>query len=183
MPYTPPSTATPDTNLLTVGEGICRREDVSNKTAALTSGTARFSYFTARKTEAITQLRVISGDTAAGATPTLCKLGVYLVNADATLTQLAVTANDTTLWAATNTAYTRTLLTTVNKVAGVRYAVGFLVVTTATAPNAMGSENTPQTAEMTIAPRMCSLLTGQTDLQASITPANGGTRPYAVLLP
>src|SRR4051812_21149746 len=40
-----------DYNTLTVGEGICRREDVSNKTAALTSGTIRLSYFTARKTE------------------------------------------------------------------------------------------------------------------------------------
>ena len=56
---------------------------------------------------------------------------------------------------------------------GQRYAVGLLVVTGATAPTVV-SVNTPAaaSAELGIAPRLTGVVTGQTDVPASIAAAS-----------
>lgn len=174
-----------DPDRLTVGEATMRRRDVSSNSVATGSGTMRLGYFTARKTETVTQVRIASGTTAAGATPSLARIGVHSVAANGDITLIASTANDTTLFAAASTAYTRALTAPFNKVAGQRYAVGILFVTGATAPTTLGNGVLPATENGT-APRLSAFITGLADLPASALAAatlDTGLVPYAVLLP
>ena len=89
-----------------------------------TSGFIMGSVFRATKTETTTQVLVRTGSTACAATPTTCKIGLYTVDDPSTmnLTRVAVTANDTTLFAATNSDYTRSWAASTTKVAGTLYA-------------------------------------------------------------
>jgi hypothetical protein len=172
--------ANPD--MLTVGESTFPRRFVFANTT-LTSGILRLTYFTALKTETVTQIRTPSGTTAA-ATPTLCRVGVYSIDGSGNLTLIASIANDTTLWAATNTNYTRSLSASFSKVRGTRYAVGALFVGT-TAPTVPGVTG-GVAAENTIAPRMAAGISSQTDLPSSITVgslSDATQQPYIVLLP
>ena len=155
---------------LSSGEGSIPRMNVTTSSVATTSGTMRLTYFTARKSETVGNVRVDSGATAAGATPTLCRVGVY--EEDPTtgdLTLVGSTANDTALFAAASTQYTKALSATFAKVAGRRYAIGVLVVTGATAPTFLGSlSSTALNLELAAAPRLGALVTGQTDLPSSV---------------
>lgn len=174
-------------NLLAVGEETIARDLASSSTIAVASGELRLTYFTARKTEPSTQVRVPTGGTAAAATPTLCRIGLYTVAANGNGTLVAAIANDTALFAATFTAYTRTWASPVAKVAGRRYAVGILVVTAAATPTFAGVNAAGSVAsEATVVPRLSGTLTGQTDLPASFTDAGlstGARRYYAAILP
>lgn len=173
-------------DLLTTGEATMHRRVATSNTVGQATGVLRLSYFTARKTETITQVRVISGGTAAGATPTLVRIGLWTVAADGALTLVASIANDTALYAATNTPYTRALSASYGKVAGQRYAAGSLVVTGATAPSLIGGIVNFNATEAGIAPRIGAALTGQTDLPASIAAGSlvdSAQLPYIVLLP
>lgn len=143
------------------------------------------TYFTARKTELIGNIRTLSGGTAAGATPTLCRVGIYSVAANGDIALLAAIANDTTLWATTFTHYTRALTAAFQKIAGTRYAWGQLCVTGATAPTFAGPVNglTPNTA-----PRLSGTVAAQADLPANVANAGityplGGNMVYGELLP
>jgi hypothetical protein len=54
--------------------------------------------FTARKTETVNNIAAFTGGTAAtGTTPTLCRMGVWQVNSDESLTLVGACTNDTTL--------------------------------------------------------------------------------------
>ena len=64
-----------------VGEATMPRHLVSAAALATTSGVLRLAYFTARGPLAATKVRAVSGTTAAGATPSLARIGVYTVNA------------------------------------------------------------------------------------------------------
>lgn len=110
-------------------------------THTLTSGELTIMEFTAKRTEAITHLSMYSRGVAAGATPTLVRFGVFTINADQSVTPLAVIANDTALFAATYTPYKRALDVTWNKVAGQRYGLGVMCVTGATAPQVYSGTN------------------------------------------
>lgn len=159
---------------LTSGEEVFDRRFLTSRTVGTgLSGTLHLTYFTARKTETITQVRTVTGNVAAGATPTLCRVGLFEAAADESLTLVAATANDTTLWAATNSAYQRALTGSLAKVAGRRYAMGLLVVTGAALPQFFGAGN--QTNISTIynaAPRLAATLnSAYADLPASITAA------------
>src|SRR4051794_12969175 len=120
------------------------------------------------------------------------------VAANGDLTLVASTANDTTLFAATNTAYTRTLkdptgVTTqaFSKVVGNTYAIGVLVVTAATSPTLCGLVLPTAFGSQTWspAPSMAYSLSGQADLPASVdhtalSAGNGGVNlPQFLLLP
>ena len=145
----------------------------------MNSGYVTFSFWTADKTEPINNVKVTTGGTAAGATPTLCRMGIYSVNAAGDLTALlAATANDTSLFAAANTVYTRALTTQFNKVAGQRYATALLVVTGAAMPKFIGasapSSTTVQWGHLFELPTLASRVLGQTDLAASYTRAQQG---------
>lgn len=160
---------------------------VSTTGITATSQLLRLSMFNARKSQTSTQVRVATGATAAGATPTLCRIGLYLlgtVNQVATFSLVASTANDTALFAAASTAYTKSWSASVAEQAGSRYALGVLVVTGATAPTLGGMLGTA--SEMGLSPRMCGSIAAQADLPASFAAtavADNTGRLYGVILP
>lgn len=175
-----------DPDALTTGEGTLSRRQVSTTSVSTTSGTVRLTYFTAKKTETCTQMKLFSGGTAAGATPTLVRGGVYSIDGSGNLTLLASIANDTTIFASTLTAYTRSFSGgNFSKVAGTRYAYGQIVVTGATAPTCIGQNSLVATIAGT-APRLGGQWSGQTDLPGSIAVgsiADNNNIQYAEFLP
>ncbi|MET0416054.1 MAG: hypothetical protein ABW022_08540 [Actinoplanes sp.] len=188
MGYQLLAAAASDPNRLTTGEETLLRDAVTSNNLVTTSQGLRLTFFTARKTETITQLRVNSGGTAAGATPTLVRVGIYLADANSDGTLIASIPNDTTLFAAINAAYTRTLTAPFVKTAGQRYAWGELIVTAAATPTRAGISiaGVGAAAEPSQPPRLTGVLAGQSDLPASFTSsalAATGQRFYGVLLP
>lgn len=164
-----------NSNQMITGEEVFPRILVRDNSLAAVSGQIRLSHFTARKTESITQLSVATGSTAAGATPTLIRMGVYSVagtDGQGDLTLVASTPNDTTLLAAQNTLYTKGLSASWSKVAGQRYAIGIIVVTAATAPTFVTMQQQAQADCFTSAPRLNSARNSQADLVTPIVAAN-----------
>lgn len=173
-------------NRLTTGEEAVPRGEVNNATTnSGGSGGLRLTYFTARKTESVSTVTVVTGTTPAGATPTLCRVGVWSIAANGTGTLVASSANDTTLFSVATTRYAIPLSAPLAKVAGQRYAIGVLVVTAATAPTFMaaGVDGSPgwRTEVGTTAPRMSGILSGLSDLP-SPTFADGASGTSAVRL-
>ena len=173
---------------LAVGESTMPRNNLQTTSNAAASQELRLTYFTALKTETITQIRIPSGSTAA-ATVTLVRIGIYLENPDGSLTLVANTANDATLFAATNTEYTKALAAPFKKYKGQRYALGILVVGT-TIPTFLGLHPNNAGVIGTIAgrsPRVHGCVTAQADLPSSVAKASITTPAvrvaYAELLP
>lgn len=110
--------------------------DLTNSGSGVASVTQQLTLigFRAIKTETITRLQFYTGGTAAGATPTLVRAGVYVRQPGNTWGLSNSFATDTALFAATNTTYTKTLTTTFNKQAGQDYAIGLLIVSAAAFP-------------------------------------------------
>lgn len=147
------------------------------------SGTMRVTYFTARKTEKVSSVRAYTGGTAASAI-TLSRVGLYSVAADGTLTLIGSTANDTALFSATSTTYTKALQAATQVYTGQRYAIAPLIVAT-TAPNLYGLPAVP-TNELAQSPRITGAVTGQADLPATVAPGSvvtSGFSFYFALLP
>lgn len=165
-----PSTTVDLLNRLTVGEETIPRLNASSS-ATMSSGVLRLVFFTAAKTETITQLRVVVGSTPAAATPTLIRFGVYSVAASGDIALLASTPNDTTLLTVAQTSYSKALSAPWVKVAGTRYAIGGLVVTAAAAPNLYGIVPL-NTSEMTLDPRVAASVGSQADLPGSVLNAS-----------
>lgn len=168
---------------LTVGQETLPRVLINTSSSPLTSGGVLLAMFTARKTETITQLRSITRTPAASGL-TLAKMGLYSVDSTDNITLLAGTANDTTLWNATVTRFTRSLTTSVEVTAGNRYAIGLLAVGT-TMPNMFGAF-TLGDIEGTEIPRPCGLVSGQSDLPATASAGSLGSPSftfYGVALP
>jgi hypothetical protein len=179
--------AADDPNAISSTVATMRRADVfSNNVVLGTSGTLRLTYFTPAKPLAATQVRVATGGTAAAATPTLCRIGLYSVAANGDLTLVGSTANDTTLFAATTTAYTRSLTATANLAAGTRYAMGIVVVSGVTLPSFAGQIPSLPNTETALAPALSASVTGQPDLPSSLAVAsiqfNTAQRFYGVFL-
>lgn len=161
-----------DPNNLTTGEATLKRLQISASTIALgASGSVRFTYFTATKSGTYTQLKAVTGTVAAAATPTLCRMGIYSVAANGNLTLIASTPNDTTLFAATNTAYTKATSASFSLVSGQRYAFAVLVVSAAALPNFLGASMAGSYAatEAALDPRLTGNLNTQSDLPAAPT--------------
>lgn len=137
-------------------------------TIGMVSGVLRLAYFVAHRNATVTAIRVPSGSTAAGATPTLVRFGLYSVDSSGNLTLMSGTTNDTTVFASTLTAYTKTLGASQSVLAGQQYAIGVIVVTSATAPTVTGGNVTCGSENM-LTPYVSANLTGQTDLPSSIT--------------
>jgi hypothetical protein len=169
---------------LTTGESTLVRRMVTSSAVPTTNNTMRLTYFTARKTETVTQLRTISGSTAqVGAT--LCRVGIYSVDGSGNLTLVGSIANDTTLWLAASTAYTRSLSESFTKTRGQRYAVAVLVVGSSTAPTTLG-QLSMVTSEAVVAPRLSGFVASQTDLPATVSVGSvldTAGQSYTVLLP
>jgi hypothetical protein len=163
-----------DPDLLTGGvQTVSRLLTTSTAVALSTSGNIRFTFFTPRKGATITKIISCSGGTAAGATPTLCRMGFYTVDASGNLTLACANDNSTTLWAGTNTEYERALGTagglpsSYTFQAGLRYAAGVICVSGATIPTLVGNSQMNGATALR-APTMSALLSGQTDLPTSI---------------
>ncbi len=174
-----------DDSSLFSGEAVFSREEIASSGVGVGTGSLRLTYFTAGKTETISQVRLHTGSTAAGATPTICRIAVYLVD-DATqnLTLVASTANDTTLFSVATNEYVKAFSAPFTKYKGNRYAIGVLVVTAFTLPNFCGQNSIPA-AETSKAPRITGY-SAQADIVASITDASltaGASRIYFALLP
>jgi len=160
-----PSTDIYNGNGVTNGEEVLPRLNVTGAQAPASSGTLQLTYFTARKTETINNVRMLTDGTAATGT-TLARMGVYSVAGNGNLTLVAATASDATLFSGTYSPNLRALTTPFSKVKGTRYAVGVLLVGTGmptiTATTCAG-------ADAGLAPRLCGLVPGQADLPANIT--------------
>lgn len=173
--------------LLTVGEEALPARLINSGALTSNNGIMRVTCFEARKGEQISQVRVISGSVAA-VTPTLLRIGIYLIEGeDSSYTGrlVASTANDTALFGAINTVYTKALTAPFWKTEGLRYGVGVLCVGAATAPNLTGLiAATPGASALAFDPPDGFTLSGQTDLPASPTFTVGGVyQPWAALLP
>ncbi len=187
-PGTPGTWTTPSDarDLLAAGEETKPRVGgTSAANISLSTGTLRLTFFTARKTETVTQMRMYGG-TAAAATPSLVRFGVYTVAANGDLTLVASTPNDTTLFSVASTANTKTFSVALAKTAGQRYAAAALVVTATTAPQVVGCVIGNSSGNSATAPRLSGALFSQTDLPSSISAGSvliDASTPYAELLP
>jgi hypothetical protein len=160
-----PSTDIYNGNALANGEEILPRLSVPGAQGLAASGTLHLAYFTARKTEVINQIRMLSDATAATGV-TLARMGIYSVDGGGNLTLEAACANDAALFSGSYTPYQKTLTSALNKVKGTRYAIGVLVVGGGM-PSITGT--TCAGADASLNPRLCGIVTGQADLPASIT--------------
>lgn len=181
-------------NYPTTGEETVSRDVLSGGgVGGVTLGTQNLllSYFTARHTGSVASAITRTTVAAAGATPTICRIGIYSVASNGNITLIGSTANDTALWNAINTTYTKALSAPTALTAGSRYAVGLLCVTSAAAPVVLGgAAATVQAPIMDLAPRMTGLVASQSNLPSSVANASitnaGGTaaaRHYARLVP
>lgn len=159
---------------LTTGEMIPNRYEITSAAVTHASGTVVLCYFVADKTETITTLTAYTSGTAAGATPTLCRMGIYSIAANGDGTLVASTPNDTALFAAINTAYPKALSASLSKVAGQRYATALLVVSGAAMPTHLGAAfqaTTPFSNIQALAPARNARITSQSDLPSSFVAA------------
>lgn len=159
-------------NFVDVGQFVPARDRWgSGSNGPGVSGSMALTYFYADHTETISTMTAITGATAAGATPTLCRMGIYTVAANGDITLVASTPNDTTLFAAANTAYPKGLSSSYGLIQGALYTTALIVVSGATIPLFHGVQY-PSTAPMNtvarVSPAFIGRVTGQTDLPASV---------------
>lgn len=159
-------------NAVDVGQFVPARDRwTGNGVGAGSSGVMLLCYFYADHSETISTLTGFSGATAAGATPTLCRMGLYTVAANGDISLAASTPNDTTLFAATSTAYPKALSVPIAIAQGAFYATALLVVTAATVPTFHGVQY-PATAVLNattrVSPPFAGRVTGQADLPGSV---------------
>lgn len=173
-------------NTLTSGQETCERIAATGA-VTLGSGNMRVGYFTALKTETISALRPYTWTTAAGATPTLVRYGLYAAAADGALTSLlGSTPNDTALLNTPSLPHQKSLSVATPVVEGTRYAIGLLVVTAAAAPTVVATTAVATAGIVADSPRIVGLVSGQADLPSSVVAgsvANGTQVPYVQLIP
>jgi hypothetical protein len=144
---------------------------VLGSTAIAATQQMRITYWVAPYSFLATTMEWGTTGTAAGATPTLVRYGLYSVDqVTQNGTLVASTANDTALLAGTNTRYPKAFSTPVQVVAGNRYASALLVVTGAalpTIPTVAGAVG----GLLAVRPYISATLASQTDLPATFTDA------------
>lgn len=159
------------------------QRDVENSSFAMTTQGLRLAFFTAQKPGNTSGVRLYSAGTAAGATPTIVRVGLWTSNiAGDGIAQVAATVNNTGLLAALNTEYNQAWAAPYTMVLGQRYALGLLVVSAAAMP-AVPSNATVMIPESAKAPMISALLPGQTNLPATWLAAaltQSTNRPYLV---
>jgi hypothetical protein len=128
-----------------------------------------------------------SGSTAAAATPTLVRYGLYSVAANGDITLIGSTANDTTLFSVASTRYPKALSVATALVPGQTYATAVLVVTGAAAPTLLSALGvTVTTTASSQAPRLMAQVAAQADLPAGVVAgslANSASRHFAEITP
>jgi hypothetical protein len=178
----PSGLALPGAEALTSGEAIYPRV-IASGSAPLATGTVALTYWTAATSGTATTVTTQAGGTAAAGL-TYAAVGVYSVAANGNLTLLASTADlHTTLWIATYTTYASALSSSFVRVAGQRYAVGFLAV--GTTPPVLAGTN-PGGTFTGLSPILAASVTGQATLPASVAAGSlsaGNNMPEAVVSP
>lgn len=179
-PFAPEGVSDTDCPVLAI-QSILRSDIRADVVAA--SGQMYLTYFRAQRNRPLATARAYSGATAAAATPTLVRFGLYLENPDRSLTLVAAIANDTAIFATINTEYSRALTTGLGyaPIEGARYASGILTVTGAAAPSILGAGAVGSAVVNAYSPRTNGIVTGLTDLPATIadaTVANAANRQY-----
>ncbi len=135
------------------------------------SGALILSYFTAPKDKTYTSIATAVRDAAAGATPTVARMGVYEVAADGGITLRASTAHDASLWSVLNTEYERNFTLPFVAQRGQRYAAAKLIVTAAALPSLQGVSIAPtawSNVNVRYSPSAWGRVLSQTDLPASV---------------
>jgi hypothetical protein len=152
-------------NFPTAGIDIYPRGECTNVAILQLANIVSFTFFTAPITAIVSSITAATGATA-GSGLTLARMGLYTFD-ETTVTLVARTANDTTLFTAAQTLYTRSFDTAggypanYTLTAGSRYGVGILSVGT-TLPNY--SAKAVSVAISNMIPRTCAGLAGQSDL-------------------
>ena len=148
--------------------------NIQNTGPTLTSGSVLLTFFTPLVTRTITQIAVCTGGNAASGL-TFARFGLYTFD-ETNATLVAAVANDTTLFAAASTVYTRSLSTggslpsSYTLTAGSRYGIAVLAIGT-TMPTIIGlSSSGFNIAPLT--PRTNGQRPTQTDLTTSFTSSN-----------
>ena len=178
----------PHTYEASTGEATLPRLIATNNAIATSGGSVLFAFFTARKTETISSVRLICGGTAAtyGGSG-LCRIGIYTEDSTGNLDALvASTANDTSLLIAASTLYAKTLSASFTKTAGKRYAVG-ICIAASTPPSVFGvsAVNVRRETEAGIGPRLAGFAAGS-DLPATVAVGSFTSSsgiPYIALVP
>ena len=147
----------------------------ANSGVALTAGRTVMSF--ARPHRDVTITRLVSSSTTAyaGGTPTVCRMGVYLVDSSYNFTLLARTASDTNMWNTNNTLYKANLSatggypTSLDIKSGQLYALAAICVTVGTGPNLSGAfvGASALYGDTDFGDRVCSQVTSQSELAAS----------------
>lgn len=155
--------------------------DSINGAISMTSGVIVFTYYEALQDLLIANLAAATSNAAAAATPTMCRLGQYSVDpSTGNLTLLAATTNDTAMFAAIGTEYTKALDVPVSEVKGTVYARAILVISGAAMPTimaqvALGGQDSFNRATNR-RPHRSSILVGQTDLPSSVSNGSLATK-------
>jgi hypothetical protein len=140
---------------------------ITNSSGVLSSGNAYLTFFTPMWNATISNLSVISANTAATGAQTV-RLGLYTFDGT-TATLVARTDSDTSLLGTTNTVFTRAFSTTggypanYTLLAGTRYAIGVIYVGT-TAPTVYTAFANVPAAMSSLSPRLSGYVAAQTDL-------------------
>jgi hypothetical protein len=164
-------------------DAIPRTASAAGVTAV--AGQALMAFFTPVTTITVSQIAMSTANGAVAAGLTLARMGIYTYTEGSTATLVARTASDTSLFAATNTTYTRSLDTTggypstYTLNAGTRYGVAYICVGT-TQPQLVG--RAVLTAVGVLPPRLSGgSSTGLSDLPTSFTPNQNSQAPFARL--
>lgn len=132
----------------------------------------RLGYFTCKQTATRSKLAAAVVTPSSGTAPTLCKLAIYEENqTTGELTLVAATANDPTMFATADTGGANDGIATTEPftlLAGKRYAIGAICVTTGTAPALRGA-NVASAASGAVAPRQSAFKASQTDIATPLT--------------
>jgi hypothetical protein len=169
-------------NFPTSGIDIYPRGELTNTSTAQTASQPYYSFFTSSATVTVSSITIGTTNTA-GASLTLARMGLYTFD-ETTAVLVARTANDTTLFNAANTVYTRSFDTTggypasYTLAAGTRYGVAVFSAGTTLPSYAMKNINFA-TGNMT--PRMAAVSTSASDLPTSITMGNSNIMIFARL--
>jgi len=166
-----------------VVDAVSRVNCASGVTAG--AGQALIAFFTPTATITVSQIAMSNAPAAVAAGLTLARMGIYTYTEGGTATLVARTASDTSLFAANNTTYTRSLDTTggypstYTLNAGTRYGVAYICVGT-TQPQLVG--RTVFTAVGGVSPRLSGgSATGLSDLPTTFTPNANSQAPFARL--
>lgn len=149
-----------------------------NSSSTISNGTVYFYYFTPLFNFTATNISMSSAEIAsAGAT--LARMGVYSVNPSTqTLSLVARTESDTTLFQSTNTVYTKAFNTTggypstYSFVAGTRYAASVILVGQTTDAKLASSGSAGYSQIAGLSPKMVASVSSESDLGTTITNAN-----------